>query len=285
MFRFHLSFCFIEVINIELKLNAVGYDYKHDHDFRIERPYGSGDYLFLFFITEITIDIEGVSINGKPNSCIIFTPDHSQKYYNAKNGFINDWFHFTANNNVESFLEKLDLPTNTIFSISDFSFIRFIIKKLEREFIRKDMFWQENVSALLNNFFIELARENKYQNNYIEDPHNTALYEKFKIAREEILTNLQVPWTIEEMASLVALSRSRFSILYKDFFNQSPKEELIRARINRAKYLLVSSNSQVKDVAQKVGYDNMYHFSKQFKRMTGHAPGRYGALYKGNNQF
>lgn len=269
---------------MEFTLNAIGYDYRHDNKFRIERPYGSGDYLFLFFSTEITMAFDGEKTNNKPNSCIIYTPSYPQQYYNNKNGFINDWFHFTAND-VESFLDRLKLPTNTIFSITDFSFIRCFVKKLEREFIRKDIFWEENISVLLENYFIELARENNYENNYIEDPHNTSLLENFKIAREEILTNLQTPWTIEEMASLVALSRSRFSILYKNYFNISPKEELIKARIDKAKYLLASSNSQVKDVSQKVGYDNMYHFNKQFKRMTGHAPGRYAALHKGNNQF
>ncbi len=41
---------------MEFKLNGVGFDHKHDHKFRIERPYGSGDYLFLFYSTEITVD-------------------------------------------------------------------------------------------------------------------------------------------------------------------------------------------------------------------------------------
>ncbi len=221
-------------------------------------------------------------LTGKPGSCIIYTPNYSQQYYNEKKGFINDWFHFSGED-TDTFFDELVLPLNTIFHMTDFSFIRVFIKKLEKEFIRKELFWEENTSALLRNYFIELARENNYQNSYKQDPHNTSLLENFKVAREAILTNLEAPWTIEEMASLVSLSRSRFSILYKNFFQCSPKEELIKARISKAQYLLVSSRSPVKEVALKVGYENTYHFSKQFKNMTGYAPGKYAAIFRQNN--
>ncbi|NLK74984.1 MAG: helix-turn-helix transcriptional regulator [Clostridiales bacterium] len=59
---------------------------------------------------------------------------------------------------------------------------------------------------------------------------------------------------------------------YNEFFNCSPIEDLIRERIEKAKYLLSTQTMSVSDVAYAVGYDNIYHFSRQFKKHTSISP-------------
>ena len=46
-------------------------------------------------------------------------------------------------------------------------------------------------------------------------------------------------------------------------------------RIERAKQLLQDPAMRVHEVAEQVGYSDVAHFSKSFKRFTGMTPGEY----------
>ncbi len=269
----------MEDSKVLFEIHDVGYDYKVNALFRIERPCGSKDYLFLFFSTQVKMQIERELTHVKPNSFMLYAPGEPQLYYNPKGGFINDYFHFDGRQ-LEAYFQRLGLEVNTPYEMKDYNFIRFFVRKIEKEYIRKDIFWAERISSQMEDFFIGLARLHKYKQDYSLDPYKTTMIEKFKAAREQIFTNLSMNWTIDEMADLVYLSRSRFSVLYKEFFDCSPKEDLIQARMTRAKYLLASSTGTVKEVAEKVGYDNIYHFSKQFKKNSGYSPRKYVELSK-----
>ena len=49
------------------------------------------------------------------------------------------------------------------------------------------------------------------------------------------------------------------------------QEYLLNTRIKQAKKLL-SKNISITDIAHMVGYDNIYEFSKIFKKKTGKSP-------------
>ncbi|MBQ1935624.1 MAG: helix-turn-helix transcriptional regulator, partial [Clostridia bacterium] len=73
----------------------------------------------------------------------------------------------------------------------------------------------------------------------------------------------------------VQLSRSRFSVLYQKIFHVSPIRDLIRARIERACYYLSSGTQSIPEIAELCGYQNEYHFIRQFKEETGMTPGAF----------
>lgn len=255
-------------------LNNIGYNYKQDSHFIISRPLGTSDYLFLFFPSDITIKLNDKWTSITPYSCIIYTPSTPQYYCNTQSGFINDWFHFSGTN-VKNYLEELGLPLNTPFPVPRYDFIRALISNLGSEFICKDLFWEDHISSMLTSFFIQLAREyNQHTATHI-NPYQSQLLEKFKAIRMEILTHPEQPWDITTMCNLVGLSRSRFSVLYKSFFHCTPKEDLIHVRIKKAQYLLSTNNLSVSEVAYAVGYENIYHFNRQFKKIVGLSPGKW----------
>ena len=59
----------------KVRMDEIGYDHKHDKTFCIDRPNGSGDWLFLIIKTKALFRIGGREIHVKPNSFIMFTPD------------------------------------------------------------------------------------------------------------------------------------------------------------------------------------------------------------------
>jgi AraC family transcriptional regulator of arabinose operon len=79
-------------------------------------------------------------------------------------------------------------------------------------------------------------------------------------------------WTVEQMAKQTHLSRSRFFHLFVATVADSPMHYVIRARINRAGTLLKESNMRISEIAEALGYADIYYFSRQFKKETGRSP-------------
>ncbi len=81
--------------------------------------------------------------------------------------------------------------------------------------------------------------------------------------------------SIKELAAQVPVSRSALFRRFKEHLGHSPKEELTRVRIERARELLTHSGLSVAAVAARVGYTEAKHFIAIFRRATGRTPLRY----------
>jgi AraC-like DNA-binding protein len=92
--------------------------------------------------------------------------------------------------------------------------------------------------------------------------------------RRQLHERLGQPWTVEEMARVAALSPSRFNVLFKSQFGRTPVHYLIHARIDRAKALLLETRMTQAEVADALGYSDVYFFHRQFRKFTGFPPGR-----------
>lgn len=82
-------------------------------------------------------------------------------------------------------------------------------------------------------------------------------------------------WSLEALAVKSSMSRSVFSRRFARIVGQSPLSYLIDWRMNVATQLLVEENLTLSEIAQKIGYESEYSFSKAFKRLKGVAPGLY----------
>lgn len=76
------------------------------------------------------------------------------------------------------------------------------------------------------------------------------------------------PWTVEELASVAAMSRTGFAVAFHEQTGLSPMEYLTRWRMHKAISLL-QTRTRVDRVAECVGYQSESAFRKAFKRVTG----------------
>ena len=82
--------------------------------------------------------------------------------------------------------------------------------------------------------------------------------------------------SITSIAGSIYLSPEYLSRLFKSEFGESPMSYLIKLRLEKAKELLVEKPEySVVDVAKSVGYDDVYYFSKLFKKYCGVSPSHY----------
>ena len=87
-----------------------------------------------------------------------------------------------------------------------------------------------------------------------------------------IRANYALPVSIESIASMLGIDRRYLSRIFLRETGMTPKEYLVRIRLNRAADLLENSACTVTETAHSVGYDDVYNFSKIFKKKYGISP-------------
>lgn len=90
-----------------------------------------------------------------------------------------------------------------------------------------------------------------------------------------IAEHVEQPLTLEQLAASVSLSPFYFARLFKQETGFSPHEYIVRARVDKAKYLLISTSLPLKEIACRCGFGNECSFSTLFKKMSGCTPRGY----------
>ena len=84
------------------------------------------------------------------------------------------------------------------------------------------------------------------------------------------------PWTLQELAGRIGMSRSTFALKFKETVGASPIEYLTRWRMLLAGDRLANSGDPVSVIALSLGYESESAFSTAFKRVMGCSPRQYG---------
>ena len=85
-------------------------------------------------------------------------------------------------------------------------------------------------------------------------------------------------WTVAQLASNAALSRSAFFERFTRMVGVAPMEYLLGWRMAVAKNLLRHHDIAIAEVAERVGYSSASTFSTAFSRRVGQSPGRYARV-------
>jgi len=80
------------------------------------------------------------------------------------------------------------------------------------------------------------------------------------------------PWTLEELAKTVGVSRSVLAERFHAYVGAPPMQYLARWRMQLAASLLSGTNETLSSVAERVGYGSEAALSRAFKRLVGVAP-------------
>lgn len=100
-----------------------------------------------------------------------------------------------------------------------------------------------------------------------------------RIAKQFINDNYMKPITLKEVSDYVGFNDSYFSFLFKRENGITFLEYLSEVRMNKAKELLKNTDLSVAEICEKVGYNDLKHFVKSFKKYTGIKPSEYRKLF------
>lgn len=246
----------------------------HDGSFVIDRPFGRIDFLFLYIKTPCTLVISDHVYTIISPSAILLDSNTPHRYFPTGGSYEDDYLHF-APENREKFLGELTFPLNTPLLITKDSFIPEILRLIGKEFTLENKNSSKAYTLLIDLLMVKLCDEfNHYQQRVVSIPH----YNDLLAVRNRIISSPGGNWNIEELAQQAHLSQAYFQVMYKKVFGITCINDVINVKIAHAKILLTSTELPVKQVAQELGYNEVYHFIRQFKKATGTTPGAFHKL-------
>ncbi len=179
----------------------------------------------------------------------------------------------------------LDTPEETATSEVHFfektyrhdAFVTPVLRRLARcrDSYREDYGWFEEQFRLLlegllyshRNVFREMERIPAVRASTREE-----LYSRLNLARDFMEASLHLPLTIPQIARQACLSPHHFLRLFKQMFEETPHQYLTRRRIERARQMLLLSDTSVTNICFALGFESLGSFSWLFRARTGLSP-------------
>lgn len=78
-----------------------------------------------------------------------------------------------------------------------------------------------------------------------------------------------------KLSAKMGFSSAYLTKLFNKFIGDTPLKYLTDIRIHEAKHLLLNTSLPIREIGEKVGYPDQFHFSKTFRRLTGQNPTAY----------
>ena len=83
---------------------------------------------------------------------------------------------------------------------------------------------------------------------------------------------------VNDIANYIGINRSYLTTLFKKKLNVSPQQYLVTFRLQKAAELLKTTNMNITEIADAIGYESPLTFSKMFKQTYGVSPLHYRKL-------
>lgn len=247
---------------------SVHHTYIEREGFTIERPHGVAAYTFWHFFDSVEIQSPSGIIVTEPDACFVFPPNKPQRLY-CRKPLRYDCIHFDAQ--TAALWESCGLEAERLYYPRHTSYITDIVRFLENEYTAQKAGYERMINAKLTELFIQISRFCTEKAVSV----SKEMVERFHKVRHDMLNTLNENWTVARMADEVNISPSYFHSVYREIYGISPTQDLINARIDAAKHMLQYSRDPIAVISKALGYNSPYHFTRQFRQITGESPSKY----------
>jgi transcriptional regulator GlxA family with amidase domain len=94
-------------------------------------------------------------------------------------------------------------------------------------------------------------------------------------ARDAMDRSYASPLDVPTLARIACVSEAHFIRTFRATFGETPNRYLQRRRVERAMFLLRSSDRSVTDICMDVGFSSLGTFSRVFREIVGEPPSEY----------
>lgn len=234
----------------------------------VDRPGGTGDRLLMLFYDPVWIDFQGRRELHSAGYLRLWKKGAGHYYGSQEWEWSHSWLHFHGDD-VPRLLTESGLP-------EDFCIPCPKPKTVERYL---DLFYAEissgaspSTALLLNHLhslFLEIRRMKDPPEDVPEIP------KKWQEVRDFIENCAEQELNLQLLARNVYLSVPAFLSGFRKHFGISPIQFQLNCRMERARYLLRNRALGVKEVGSQCGYEDLFQFSRMFRRKTGMSPSKF----------
>ncbi len=170
---------------------------------------------------------------------------------------------------IIEFQSELESKQIFSFNIKQQEKILNIFKKIENSRLLKNNFYQ--IESIKDTYKIILMLNEQNSLPYVSSGKKQIL----RPVVEYIVDNYTKKLSNDALAKITGLSTPYFRRIFKEVYGISPLEYAKDLRIKKAKEMLHSDYGNITDIAFTLGYQNIYDFSRDFKKHTGISPSKY----------
>ena len=204
-----------------------------------------------------SVELNGVTQAVAAQTCFVFSPGskiiaHHEPQHRLRVFAV----HFEWKN-----YRRFQLPVDGI-RVRDAVFFSALVRRCVASYQLGTTVSRQQSSALVAQLLLHLCAE-------AEQPITAVMDSRISAAVEFIREEPGHRCTVVEMAQKVGLSRSQFTRQFTVATGLSPERFLIQARIERATQLLCETSMTISQIADALGYRDVFYFSRQFRQITG----------------
>lgn len=164
------------------------------------------------------------------------------------------------------YVKLLALMANYIISIENELYLQKEINLKNKEIRRKEdeKIKLEQELKDLSISILEYEKKQKEELNISENITDDYIISKAQLF---IKSNFDKPLHLEDVAKAVYLSPNYFSSMFKKITGYTFSNYLIKKRIEAAKELLTRTNLPIKEIVERVGFEDYNYFNRTFKKI------------------
>ncbi len=99
--------------------------------------------------------------------------------------------------------------------------------------------------------------------------------QEIEALKNELDYHLEKPFVLEEYCQRHQVTSAHLIRSFREYYQDSPYNYLMKRRMEQAQRLLLYSNFSVKEIAERLCFSDQYYFSNYFKRQIGMSPSNY----------
>lgn len=176
---------------------------------------------------------------------------------------------FIQRNSSRALLRRAGYTTFHPLDAAGFKKISFPLQQMLEEYTAKQKGYEDVIQASLDIFFVELARhrEASGDRNVYTHPH-----ERLATFQDLLRQHIGKYKQVTEYADLLHVSPYQLNALTRTLLDKTASEVIQDFVVLEAKRCLLGTTHQVKEIAFRLGYEDVSYFIRFFKKQTGYTP-------------
>ncbi|MDO4547598.1 MAG: helix-turn-helix transcriptional regulator [Clostridia bacterium] len=221
---------------------------------------------YMFFLIKngsLDLQIDGSHFIASRDNLVLFDCKRPHEYFSLSDDFEFYWLIFDGSSSEFIYDEILKAHNGRhVFRASSLTRIQTALSRIitYAEIARhRD---EQIVSQLIYSVLSEALVSPVYASDGIEAVMSSAV----------ALMDNDARLSVGDVAASVGLSLSHFSRVFRFHTGYSPHEYITLCRVDRAKYMLASTDETVNNIAFEIGYNSAENFIRAFKKVVGVSP-------------
>ncbi len=242
---------------------------------RIENKSVTNHNIILIYDGKASFHCNGQTFDAFSGSMVYFKPGDARLGFTYSDNLMKcyavdfDYIYPIKNSGIWSF-KFLSLPFETHEKINN----HFLFSRLLTLFNELTSIWiskKDNMEIQLRSVFAEILNLLlKYKS---DGQINFDKIRKVEQAISLMVKKLNSKIYLSDIAASIHISPSYLGSIFKEITGKSPIDYYIKMRIDKAKSLL-QEGASVSEAASQLGFNDIYYFSKCFKKYTGINPSK-----------